>query len=61
MARVRVAFEKWHGGSTLDEAKKKLVGYQQITTHIVFDVKIDGLVRKARLVADGHKTNDKAK
>ena len=51
MARVRVAFEKWNGGTTLDEAKKKLVGYQEIKTHIVFDVRLDGLVRKARLVA----------
>jgi len=60
MARVRVAFEKWQDGSTAEEAKQKLVGYQYIGTHMVFDVKIDGLVRKARLVADGHKTETPA-
>ena len=58
MARVRVAFEKWQGGSTVDDARKKLVGYEQIKCHMVFDVKMDGLVRKARLVAGGHETGD---
>jgi len=57
MARVRVAFKKWDGGTTADEARKKLVGYQFIKCHIVFDIKFDGLVRKARLVAGGHKTD----
>ena len=57
MARVRVAFEKWQGGNTVEEAKSKLVGYQQIKAHMIFDVKLDGLVRKARLVADGHMTD----
>ena len=34
-----------------------LVGYQQITGHITFDVKLgENFRRKARYVADGHKT-----
>ena len=57
MARVRVAFEKWEGGETVDEARNKLVGYQFVDTHMVFDIRIDGLVRKARLVAGGHTTS----
>ena len=36
----------------------KLVGYQQITGHIIFDVKLgENFRRKARYVADGHKTD----
>ena len=35
----------------------KLVAYQEITLHSVFDIKLgEGFRRKARLVADGHKT-----
>ena len=30
-------------------------GYTKITTHMVFDVKLRTLARKARLCADGHK------
>ena len=56
MARVRVAFAKWDGGTTPEEAKRKLVGLQFIKCHMVFDIKFDGLIRKARLVAGGHKT-----
>ena len=56
MTRVRVAFEKWQGGSTEDEAREKLVGYQQMRGHLVFDIRLDGLVRKARFVAGGHET-----
>ena len=33
------------------------VGYSNLTVHMIFDVKLD-LTRKARLVADGHKTAD---
>ena len=33
------------------------VGYGKLTVHLIFDVKMD-LTRKARLVADGHKTPD---
>jgi hypothetical protein len=39
----------------------KLVGYQEITTHWIFDVKLgENFQRKARLVADGHKTHTPA-
>ena len=35
--------------------------YQQISVHMVFDVKLTGLVRKARLCADGHKVDEVAR
>ena len=56
MARIRVALEQWDGGNTPEEAEKKLIDWQFVKTHMVFDIRIDGLVRKARLVADGHMT-----
>ena len=62
MKNVRVAFERWDGG-TKEEARdgKKLVGYQEIGCHMVFDIKLDGLFRrKARLVAGGHATEPPA-
>ena len=35
-----------------------LFDYKKITTHIVFDIKLgENFRRKARLVADGHKTD----
>ena len=35
-----------------------LIGYKQIGTHIIFDIKLgENFRRKARLVADGHKTD----
>ena len=55
MARVRVSFEEWDKGSTRAEAKEKVVGFKEIPTHMIFDIKIGDLVRKCRLVADGHK------
>eukprot|EP00957_Ditylum_brightwellii_P129496 9877615-Ditylum_brightwellii.AAC.1 len=57
MSWIRIAFETWKGGKTLEEAKKKLVGYQLINCHIVFGIKLDDLVQKARLVAGGHTTD----
>jgi hypothetical protein len=59
MEKVKVAFEfceDWipeqiHQGL----ARKDFVGYQEITCHMVFDVKMD-LTRKARFVAGGHMT-----
>ncbi len=33
------------------------VGYKHITCHMIFDVKMVGLVRKARFVAGGHLTD----
>ena len=36
---------------------KELIGYQEITGHIIFDVKLgEGFRRKARFVGNGHKT-----
>ena len=51
MKKVRVAFEET--SKSLDE----LFGYTEITTHMIFDIKMgENFRRKARLVADGHKT-----
>ena len=51
MKNVRVAFEEFEGDTST------LVGYIQITGHLVFDVKLgENFRRKARYCADGHKT-----
>lgn len=51
MKNVRVAFEEHEGDPS------KLVGFEEITGHIVFDVKLgENFRRKARFCADGHKT-----
>lgn len=51
MSAIRVAVERFDG----DPAT--LIGYQQITGHLVFDVKLgENFRRKARFCADGHKT-----
>ena len=50
MSNVRVAFKTLQDGETVPP------GYQQITGHIVWDVKMEDFRRKARYVADGHKT-----
>jgi hypothetical protein len=51
MSNVRVAFEEYDGDPN------SLVGYTQITGHLVFDVKLgENFRRKARYCADGHKT-----
>ena len=60
MSRVRIAFGKWTGGNTREEAKLKLVGYQEVRCHMIFDVKMSGLIRKARLAAGGHMTDTPA-
>jgi hypothetical protein len=50
-----VAFEVYEGDTT------KLEGYQEITGHLVFDVKLgENFRRKARYCADGHKTTSRA-
>lgn len=55
MRNVRIAFEEFDGDVS------KLVGYQQITGHLVFDVKLGkNFRRKARYCADGHKTEPPA-
>ena len=55
------AFEVWDK-ATVDDLKSgraKLPGFQQITCHMVFDIKMDGsFTRKARFVANGAQTRD---
>ena len=51
MKNVRSAFEVYEGDT------KKLVGYQKVKCHIIWDVKLgENFRRKARLVAGGHTT-----
>ena len=51
MKKIRPAFKLYEGDV------KDLIGYQEITTHFIFDIKLgENFRRKARLVADGHKT-----
>ena len=56
-------YEDAHGYSPTaqevrDNPKRYLVGYKEITCHIIFDIKLDGkFTRKARFVADGSKTD----
>ncbi len=58
MKNVRVAFEKIDGVTEQQMRTGKVrPGYSFCSTHMIFDVKMDGsFTRKARLVADGHKT-----
>ena len=50
MKNNRVAFQTFTGDV------KDLVGYEEITGHIIFDIKLsENFRRKARFVADGHK------
>ena len=52
MKNNRVAFE------TCDGDPEELVGHQEITGHLAFDVKLsENFRKKARFVADGHKTD----
>ena len=52
MENVRPAFELYEGDV------KKLVGYQEIKCHVVWDIKLgENFRRKARLVAGGHVTD----
>ena len=47
MDKVRIAFTKYDGDPS------QLVGYQEIFTHMIFDIKLsENFRRKARLVAD---------
>ena len=49
---MRVVFKEYDGDP------KNLIGYQKMTLHMIFDIKMsENFRRKARLVADGHKTN----
>jgi hypothetical protein len=47
---VRVAFD------VLDDEDEIPVGYRQIRGHLIFEIKMGSLRRKARYVADGHMT-----
>lgn len=51
MLNVRPAFK------VLEDDENTPVGFTKLSVHMIFDVKMD-LTRKARLVADGHKTPD---
>lgn len=53
MKNVRVAFE-------FNDGDEIPVGHEELTVHMVFDIKIL-LEQKARLVADGHKTEEQPK
>jgi hypothetical protein len=50
MSAVRVAFK------ILNDGQEPPVGYQFMKCHMVFDIKLDGFKRKARIVAGGHMT-----
>ena len=51
MKKIRPSFQLYTGDTN------DLIGYQEITTHFIFDIKLgENFRRKARLVADGHKT-----
>ena len=58
MKNVRIAFEKIDGVTEAEMRTGKIrPGYTYCSTHMIFDVKMDGsFTRKSRLVADGHKT-----
>ena len=56
MKNTKPAFEDWE-----KDISGLLPGYQNITCHMIFDVKISkNLRRKARFVVDGHKTKTPA-
>ena len=55
MKNSRISFEL-HDGNP-----KELIGYQEITCHLIFDINLgENFRRKARYVADGHKTETSA-
>lgn len=56
MKNVKPAFKMWLDGG-ITKAKSRLVGYQQISCHMIFDIKMENFTRKARFVAGGHTTS----
>ena len=50
MANVKVSFK------ILPDGAKEPVGHQYMDCHLVYEMKLDGFCRKARLVAGGHMT-----
>ena len=59
MKNIKIAFDKLEGVTEEEMHTGKVKpGYKYYGTPMIFDIKIDGkFIRKARLVADGHKTN----
>jgi len=52
MKNVRIAFEEFEG-----DVSAITPGYQEIRCHMIFDIKMgETFRRKARMVADGHRT-----
>jgi len=52
MKNVRIAFEEFKG-----DVSAITPGYQEIRCHMIFDIKMgENFRRKARMVADGHRT-----
>jgi hypothetical protein len=51
MNNVRIAFKVLNGEEAIPPT------YQEIRCHMIFDVKMEGLRRKARFVAGGHTTD----
>ena len=60
LPKVSVAWTTYGGKHSLEELRKgrahDLVGYQEIKCHMIFDVKMSDLSRKAHFVAGGHMT-----
>ena len=60
IAKVKVAWDSCDGKLTPTEVREgkadDLIGYQEIGCHMIFDVKMSDLSRKARFVAGGHTT-----
>jgi hypothetical protein len=54
MKKIHEAMQEFDG--TQEDAKEKLIGFQEIHCHMIFDVKMEGLVRKVWFVAGGHTT-----
>ena len=52
MTSVRVSFK------TLNEEDQPPPGYQYMKCHIIFKIKLDGFLRKARLVGSGYMVKD---
>ena len=50
MANVKVAFK------VLPDGAKEPIGHQYMDCHLIYEIKLDGFHRKARLVARGHMT-----
>jgi hypothetical protein len=62
MRKVKVAYKLKDGVTQEDVRSGKvtdMIGYQEITCHLIFDVKMD-FTRKARFVAGGHTTEPPA-